>query len=130
MKLNYRILTILLSVIFLFNCSNNKIKIEKNTYLLDWDELPYHNCTTEEIINQLGNPEKVDSFMIYDYDSTKLSPICRPLIRFIPHNSNSVYIKQLIWIQDSFQIYYWFLKDRNSWYSKDGILFDPNHVEF
>jgi len=124
----YNILSLLLIMLFVYSCSRNKIKIEKNIYSLDWAEMPYHNFTTEEIINQLGKPEKIDSFKIHD--STNLFPIYRPLIRFIPHDSDNVYIKELIWRQDSFQIYYWFVKSKDIWYSRDGIIYDPNHVEF
>ena len=128
MKLTYNILSLLLILLLVYGCSKNKIKIEKNIYLLDWVDMPYHNCTTEEIIDQLGRPEKIDSFKIHD--STNLFPIYRPLTRFIPHNSDNVLVKELFWKQDSFQIYYWFIKSRNVWYSRDGLVYDPNHVEF
>jgi hypothetical protein len=56
--------------------------------------------------------------------------IYRPLIRFLPANKDTIFIKELLWKQDSYLIYYWLIKKDSVWTSVDGIMYDPKYVEF
>ncbi len=119
------ILSILICIIF--SCCGKKIAIQKGKYSLDWEELPYHNQSEGAIIRQLGEPDKSHTFKMYK--SNRLG-IYRPLIRFIPANKDTIFIKELLWKQDSYLIYYWLIKKDSVWTSVDGVMYDPKYVEF
>lgn len=94
-------------MLFLPAC-RKKIPIKEKVYSLDWADMPYHDQTENEIINQLGKPDKTTCLKIYK--SNDWNPIYRPLIRFLPAHEDTIVIKELFWKQDSYLVYYWLIK--------------------
>jgi len=123
------ILSILICIIF-SSCGHKKIVIQKGKYLYEWENLPYHNQTEAYIVNQFGNPDKINDIKIYNNDKRSMHPLYLPLIRFLPVNKDTIIIKELYWKQDSYLIYYWLIKKDSVWTSVDGIMYDPKYVEF
>jgi len=118
---------LILCLVFLSGC-RKKIPIKEKVYCLDWADMPYHNQTEDDIINQLGKPDKTTLLKIYK--SNNWFSIYRPLIRFLPTYTDTVLIKELYWKQDSYFLYYWLINKNSVWTSVDGIMYDPDHVQF
>jgi hypothetical protein len=123
-------IVILLLIISFFSCKRNKIETKNGEYFYEWSELPYHNLSEKSIIESLSTPIEYKYLKLHRKDFETLSPLYRPLVRFIPSDKNEITIKELIWKQDSFLIYYWFIQKKSIWYSVDGLMYDPNHVQF
>jgi len=58
------IVGIILRVVFLSGC-RKKIPIKEKVYILDWADIPFHNQTENDIINQLYKQHKTTKLKIY-----------------------------------------------------------------
>jgi len=120
---------ILITLIF-SSCKGDKIRIDKNKYSYDWGEMPFHNYSDKMLIDKLGKPNN-DIIFNLNKDSTQvIVPMYFPLIRYVPINMKSINVRELSWKQEDFIIIYWLLKKENIWLAVDGVIYDPNHIEF
>jgi len=126
----YKITAILCFIfsILLISGFSEKIPVGNGELVLDWRQLPYHDQSENAVIESLGKPDQnhfltIQKSGIYD-------EVYRPLQQFIPANAHSVRIKELVWKQDSFLVFYWFIKKGSDWISVYGIMYDPDRVEF
>jgi hypothetical protein len=122
-------LILCISFISFFSCKNEKAKYyQKIKYCYEWDELPFKNFSDTLLINILGKPEMNYEFELYD--SPDFWPLRMALIRFLPQKTDTILMKELFWKKTSFDLYIWLLKKNSVWYSVDGVMYNPDHVEF
>jgi hypothetical protein len=114
---------------FFLSCKDKKVKYHQEIkYCYEWEELPFHKFSDMFLINILGKPEMDYEFELYD--SPDFWPLRMSLIKFLPQKTDTIIMKELFWGKNKFHLYIWLLKQDSVWYSVDGIMYDPEHVEF
>jgi hypothetical protein len=122
-------LILCLSFIFVYGCKGKKVKYQHEIkYYYEWDELPFNNFSDTFLINILGKPEMNCEFELYD--SSDLWPLRMSLIKFLPQQTDTIVMKELFWKKNDLYLYIWLLKKDSIWHSVDGIMYDPEYVEF